>query len=205
MRQTPLAQVEAGLPPTRSAALIRHANPLLALHALLVDHLPQVARTAWAKPPPRGSHAAGHLALLACHGARAAGEVPHGGQALVHYPASCDLGHLRGKLVWPSLVDQTDGGNSAGFALLLDAVRHGYGFAVPTDAALDAIAARGPVLEVGAGVGYWAAVRDELRHASLVVSIYIACAHANRRGRSCCAPAAPTSWPPTSSRPARTR
>ena len=31
-----------------------------------------------------------------------------------------------------------------------------YSFAIPTDAALDVIAAAGPVVEIGAGTGYWA-------------------------------------------------
>jgi hypothetical protein len=38
-----------------------------------------------------------------------------------------------------------------------DALRH-FAFAVPDDGALQAIIARGPVLEIGAGSGYWAAL-----------------------------------------------
>lgn len=44
-----------------------------------------------------------------------------------------------------------------------------YAFGVPTDAALDAIAARGPVVELGAGTGYWAAL---LRQAGCDVVAY---------------------------------
>jgi hypothetical protein len=31
-----------------------------------------------------------------------------------------------------------------------------YGFAIPNEAAFDALAQRGPIIEVGAGLGYWA-------------------------------------------------
>jgi len=36
-----------------------------------------------------------------------------------------------------------------------------YAFAVPSDAALDLIASRGPVVEIGAGTGYWAKLLRE--------------------------------------------
>lgn len=41
---------------------------------------------------------------------------------------------------------------------LMDECRRRWSFAIPNDAALDAIAKRGPVVEVGAGTGYWAAL-----------------------------------------------
>lgn len=39
-----------------------------------------------------------------------------------------------------------------------DLARDRYAYAVPDDAALDAIAACGPIVEIGAGLGYWAAL-----------------------------------------------
>jgi hypothetical protein len=45
--------------------------------------------------------------------------------------------------------------------LVVDPIQHCVGFAVPSEAALSAIARCGPVVEVGAGTGYWTAV---LRH-----------------------------------------
>lgn len=36
-----------------------------------------------------------------------------------------------------------------------------YSFAVPTDEALDAIASYGPVVEIGAGTGYWASLLED--------------------------------------------
>lgn len=38
---------------------------------------------------------------------------------------------------------------------------HKYAWAVPNDAALDAIVARSPIVELGAGTGYWAALLQE--------------------------------------------
>jgi hypothetical protein len=42
--------------------------------------------------------------------------------------------------------------------LIQEPARHGCGYAVPTDAALAALCALSPLLEVGAGAGYWAAL-----------------------------------------------
>lgn len=45
--------------------------------------------------------------------------------------------------------------------LVVDPIQHCVGFGVPSDAAVTAIGRRGPIVEVGAGTGYWAAL---LRH-----------------------------------------
>jgi hypothetical protein len=54
--------------------------------------------------------------------------------------------------------------------LISEPVRHTFGFAVPNDAALDALAALSPLLEVGAGVGYWAALLRATRGADVLAT-----------------------------------
>lgn len=51
----------------------------------------------------------------------------------------------------------------AGAQLLLHPLTHGVGFAVPSDAALDLIASHAPLVEMGAGTGYWSAVLKHVR------------------------------------------
>jgi hypothetical protein len=45
---------------------------------------------------------------------------------------------------------------------LRDAMRREYAYAIPTQEALEEIAAHGPVVEIGAGSGYWAMLLSQL-------------------------------------------
>lgn len=45
--------------------------------------------------------------------------------------------------------------------MIFEPVQHAIGYAVPNDAALEVLAAHAPLVEVGAGTGYWAAVLQQ--------------------------------------------
>jgi hypothetical protein len=60
---------------------------------------------------------------------------------------------------------ETDGLEHEAMKLMQDEIptlQQQYAFAVPTRRALSAIAAHGPLLEVGAGTGYWASLLSEM-------------------------------------------
>ena len=137
----------AGLPETRTAACEADANPYLTLHAWLEACTPAVVRKAHTAHPKTGSPEGGLLRLLSTEVSVLLAGMP---TAPVVRAGSQLTPARHGKLLWEGIWS---------FHLLIyEPVRHSFAFAVPNDAALDALASLSPLLEVGAGTGYWAAL-----------------------------------------------
>jgi hypothetical protein len=86
-------------------------------------------------------------------------------------PYGCEYGklYLEKMTLWGQYLTaqllETDGLDHEAMKLMQDEIpmlQQQYAFAVPTRRALNAIAERGPLLEVGAGTGYWASLLSEM-------------------------------------------
>jgi hypothetical protein len=125
----------AGMAGTRSLACEAEANPYATLHAFLMARLPAACAALYDAPPAEGSLACGVLHLCTDDNIAA--------------PLLARWGAER-RLVWADM--------ELWQLRVQQPVRHGFGYAVPTEEALAALAALSPLLEIGAGVGYWAAL-----------------------------------------------
>jgi hypothetical protein len=135
--------VAAGLPGNLEGALEQDPNPLLTLHTFLVTSiLPRVCFKSFRREKDIPWQDEGML--LSLRG------------PLLDKPKTARIsGYLHGEpverhYVWHEF--------QAFQELIANPIRHSLGFAVPCEAAIAALLAHSPLLELGAGTGYWASL-----------------------------------------------
>jgi hypothetical protein len=127
----------------------------------------------WLHSVPRTPQPAGRPVILP-------GRLPGGSRDGVHtelltdvadLPYGCEYGkmYLEKMTLWGQYLTaqllETDGLDHEAMKLMQDEIptlQQQYAFAIPTRRALSAIAEHGPLLEVGAGTGYWASLLAEM-------------------------------------------
>jgi hypothetical protein len=147
----------AGLPADAAAACASRANPLADAHAWLRARIPRVCAALHAAAPAYESHAAGVLRHTG--GGGDADDDDDGldvaSSGLQPFPPDLAARRADAALPTPRLWWS---GCEALHELAWAPLAGGFAHAVPTDEALDALCARAPLLEIGAGAGYWAAL-----------------------------------------------
>ena len=149
---------DAGLPPTRHGACEADANPYLTLYRHVMSRLPPACSQLYPSPPDDDSPEAGVMRITtrASHPELSASEMANA--------PFLELGAGTG--YWASFLESCTGsprtfgwtGLNQFRESIADACRHGFAFPVPTDEALTELAALSPLLELGAGTGYWASL-----------------------------------------------
>jgi hypothetical protein len=136
---------DAGLPPTRHGACEADANPYLTLFRHVMSRLPPACSQLYPSPPDDDSPEAGAMRITtrADHPKLSASE-------MANAPFLKSISGSPRVYAWKGLNQFRE--------FISDACRHGFAFPVPTDEALAELAALSPLLELGAGAGYWAAL-----------------------------------------------
>jgi hypothetical protein len=149
----------AGLPADAGAACHEHPNPLAHAHAWLRARIPRACAALHDAAPPYESHAAGVLRHTGGGGGAEEEEEEDGldvaSSGLQPFPPDLQARRADASLPAPRLWWT---GSEALHELAWAPLARGFAHAVPCDEALDALRALSPLLEVGAGAGYWAAL-----------------------------------------------
>ena len=130
----------AGLPGNLGDAMKSDPNPLLTLHTYIASCLPAVCFQTFRSAPPPGSADDGVLHALR-------------GPSLDQPRTRKVPGYLRGEPLARHVVWR---GYDHFLNLVANPIRHSFSFATPSEEALSVLLSHSPLLELGAGTGYWA-------------------------------------------------